>query len=219
MQRVTTPDGDPAYIVHIDGAARGNPGPAACAFVIARGGATVRESAERMGTASNNVAEYTALVRALTALVGLGAARVEMFSDSELLVKQMSGEYRVKNEDLKPLYEQAQGLARKLTSLTLRHVRREQNKRADELCNLALDGKPVTATAPAASAPAKKSAESANPARGRVESQALECLAAAAGAWSRGDAANPPVALVWDQLWDILDEAGVLKRPRSGRSG
>src|SRR2546423_8576915 len=124
--------------IHVDGAARGNPGPAAFAYVITGAGRAAVEHAERLGTATNNVAEYTALVRALERAAGLGLRRVAVCSDSELMVKQMNGEYSVKNADLKELYAAARALARRFDVVTLRHVRRAENRRADQLCNDAL---------------------------------------------------------------------------------
>ncbi len=129
--------------IHTDGASRGNPGAAAFAYVIARDGESPIEEADCLGQMTNNQAEYTALVRALEHALELGSHhRVIVNSDSELLVKQMNGEYRVKNEDLRELYEQACQLRKRFEGpVTIRHVRREQNKRADQLCNEALDGK------------------------------------------------------------------------------
>src|SRR5262249_55314429 len=123
-------------IMHIDGAARGNPGPAAYAVVITRPGLPVVEEAKTIGTATNNVAEYSALVRGLELAQELGLKRLAVFSDSELMVKQMAGEYRVKNADLQPLYEEASRLRRGFDSLSITHVRRGNNARADELCNI-----------------------------------------------------------------------------------
>ena len=95
---------DRTATMNIDGGSRGNPGPAAYAVVIARPGRPPAEEADTIGTATNNVAEYTALVRALGKAAELGAKRLLIHSDSELLVKQMNGEYRVKNESLKELF-------------------------------------------------------------------------------------------------------------------
>jgi ribonuclease HI len=197
--------------IHIDGAARGNPGPAAFAYVIERDGAPPIEAAECLGKTTNNVAEYTALVRALERAAELGAKRLLIRSDSELLVKQMNGEYRVKNEQLLPLYEAAQRLARRFDLVTLSHVRREQNKRADALCNQALDGQQ------GAAAPAK--AERARPSKGgnlegRVREAAVDCLRTAATAWARDGARAVDPAVVWEQLWSILEEAGVLRKTK-----
>src|ERR1700730_5607079 len=128
--------------IHTDGAARGNPGPAAFAYVIARDGAPPIEECGCLGRMTNNQAEYTALVRGLEHAARLGTAQqVQVFSDSELMVKQMRGEYRVKNEELRDLYEQARELAGLFPPVLFQHVRREQNSRADALCNEALDGK------------------------------------------------------------------------------
>lgn len=129
--------------IYTDGASRGNPGAAAFAYVISRDSQTPIEQAGCLGQMTNNQAEYTALVRALERALELGPHhRVLLHSDSELMVKQMNGEYRVKNEDLRSLYEQACALRRRFEGpVTIRHVRREQNKRADQLCNEALDGK------------------------------------------------------------------------------
>jgi ribonuclease HI len=206
-----------AWTVHIDGAARGNPGPAAYAFVIERDGQPPLEEAGLLGRTTNNVAEYTALVRMLRRAAELGPAPLHVFSDSELLVKQMNGEYRVKNEDLRDLYEEAQELRRRFPSVVLRHVRRADNRRADELCNLVLDGKPLTATPaerkPAAKPAAKKPAAPVTDAA--VRGDCVACLRAAAGVWAKGDANNPPPEAVWEQIWSVLEEGGVLKRPRA----
>jgi ribonuclease HI len=129
--------------IYTDGASRGNPGAAAYAFVIHCDGQPAIEEADCLGQMTNNQAEYTALVRALERALQLGQHhRVIIHSDSELMVKQMNGEYRVKNEELRSLYEQACALRRRFEGpVTIRHVRREQNKRADQLCNDVLDGK------------------------------------------------------------------------------
>lgn len=127
--------------IHIDGASRGNPGPAAWAFVILADGETLCEEFGRLGEATNNVAEYTALIKALERASAMQARIVHIKSDSELLVKQLNGEYRVRNAGLLPLYEQAQELRRRFEQVDFTHVYREQNKRADKLCNEALGGK------------------------------------------------------------------------------
>ncbi len=129
--------------IYTDGASRGNPGEAAFAYVISREGQPPIEEADCLGQMTNNQAEYIALVRALEHALELGAHhRLLVHSDSELMVKQMNGEYRVKNEELRGLYDQACSLRRRFEGpVTIRHVRRVQNKRADELCNQALDGK------------------------------------------------------------------------------
>jgi ribonuclease HI len=126
--------------VFIDGGSRGNPGPAAAGVVVtANDGRVLHEAGLYLGRATNNVAEYRGLLAGLAAAAALGATRVAVVSDSELLVRQMTGEYRVKNPGLRPLYERACRLADAFTACTFRHVRREQNLRADELVNQALD--------------------------------------------------------------------------------
>jgi ribonuclease HI len=126
--------------IHVDGAARGNPGPAAFAYVISQDGQVLREEAGCLGTATNNLAEYTALVRALERAAELGGERLLIRSDSELLVKQMNGLYRVKHPQLKVLYDQACRLRDRFSSVEIIHVPRAQNSHADRLCNEALDG-------------------------------------------------------------------------------
>ena len=202
--------------IHTDGAARGNPGPAAFAYVIARDGAPPIEERGCLGRMTNNQAEYTALVRALEHAARLGTGHhVQILSDSELMVKQMRGEYRVKNEELRDLYEQARELAGRFPRVGFQHVRREQNKRADELCNEALDGERGTGAGKAAAPkPAKKGAPPAVSEAARAE--AIECLRSAAQAWAGGGVAAIAPELVWDQLWSILEENGVLRRKKSG---
>ena len=126
--------------IYIDGAARGNPGPAAFAYVISQDEQVLSEMAGCLGTATNNLAEYTALVRALERAAELGGERLLIRSDSELLVKQMNGLYRVKHPQLKALYDQACRLRDQFSSVEIVHVPRAQNSHADRLCNEALDG-------------------------------------------------------------------------------
>ena len=123
-----------------DGGARGNPGPAAFGYVLeADDGTVLAAHGERIGVATNNVAEYRALIAGLEKALELGVDDVDVLSDSELLVKQMTGEYRVKNEALKELTEKATRLARKLGDVSYTAVRREHNELADRLVNEALD--------------------------------------------------------------------------------
>lgn len=128
--------------LHVDGASRGNPGPAAFAYVIARPGLPPAEYAQTLGSATNNVAEYTALIRGLKAAADLGLKHLTVYSDSELVVRQMSGDYRVKHPDLRPLYLEAKEMLKEFASVTIAHIRREDNSRADALCNEALDAQP-----------------------------------------------------------------------------
>jgi len=123
-----------------DGGARGNPGPAAFAYVLeADDGHVLDARGEAIGTATNNVAEYRALVAGLARAAELGVSELEVVSDSELLVKQMKGEYRVKNQALRELSLEAARLARTIGRVRYRAVRREHNELADQLVNEALD--------------------------------------------------------------------------------
>jgi ribonuclease HI len=123
-----------------DGGARGNPGPAAYAYVLeADDGTVLAAHGETIGVATNNVAEYRGLVAGLAKAVELAVPEVEVVSDSELLVKQMRGEYRVKNAALRELSAEAARLAGRLRRVEYRHVRRAHNELADRLVNEALD--------------------------------------------------------------------------------
>jgi len=123
-----------------DGGARGNPGPAAFAYVLEADDGTVLDArGEAIGVATNNVAEYSALVAGLACAVEAGVHELEVRSDSELMVKQMRGEYRVKNRDLQSLFLDASRAARAIGQVTYMHVRREHNELADRLVNEALD--------------------------------------------------------------------------------
>jgi ribonuclease HI len=123
-----------------DGGARGNPGPAAYAYVLEAEDGTVLEArGEAIGTATNNVAEYSALVAGLGRAAEAGVTDLEVRSDSELMVKQMRGEYRVKNKNLQELFLAASRSARSIGRVTFTHVRREHNELADRLVNEALD--------------------------------------------------------------------------------
>jgi ribonuclease HI len=123
-----------------DGGARGNPGPAAYGFVLeAEDGTVLAAEGVAIGTATNNVAEYSGLVAGLKRALELQVPSVEVVSDSELMVKQMRGEYRVKNAALQSLFAEAGELARRLGSVEYRHVKRAHNELADRLVNEALD--------------------------------------------------------------------------------
>jgi ribonuclease HI len=123
-----------------DGGARGNPGPAAYGFVLeSEDGTVLAAEGEAIGTATNNVAEYSGLIAGLQKAVELHVPEVEVVSDSELMVKQMRGEYRVKNEALRELHDEATALARRLGKVEYRHVKRAHNELADRLVNDALD--------------------------------------------------------------------------------
>ena len=124
---------------YIDGGARGNPGPAGYGVFMKTDGGEIIEIAGYLGRATNNVAEYAGLVEALTVAKEEGAKEVEIVSDSELLVKQMLGVYRVKHPNLVPMYEKAKSMARRFARFSIRHTLRAGNKDADRLANLAVD--------------------------------------------------------------------------------
>jgi ribonuclease HI len=127
-------------VLHVDGGARGNPGPAAIGVVISgTDGEVVEELAEAIGPATNNVAEYRALLRGLERARELGAAELEIVGDSELIARQVSGIYKVKHPAMRPLYEQAVAELRGFDRWRIRTVPRAQNARADALVNAALD--------------------------------------------------------------------------------
>ena len=127
-------------VVNVDGGARGNPGPAAIAAVVTDpDGEVVDERAEAIGPATNNVAEYRALLLGIERARALGADEVELIGDSELIVKQVRGEYRVKDAGLKELHERAREGLERFDAWSIRHVRREANEHADQLVNETLD--------------------------------------------------------------------------------
>jgi ribonuclease HI len=127
-------------VLHVDGGARGNPGPAAIGVVISReDGEVVAEIAEPIGVATNNVAEYRAVLLALDRARDLGATEVELIGDSQLVARQLTGAYKVKHPAMRPLYEQAMGALRGFDRWRIRSVPREENARADALVNAALD--------------------------------------------------------------------------------
>jgi ribonuclease HI len=160
--------GPPAgvYIANIDGGSRGNPGPAAYAVVLRDpNGKVILELAKQFGRDTNNVAEYYGLLAALDYAAAHGITALRIRSDSELLVRQMHGTYRVRSEDLKPLYERAVKLSRQFKYFAIEHVRRELNREADALANAAMDQASghgeirreasITGPHPAASTPTK----------------------------------------------------------------
>ncbi len=130
----------PRLTVNVDGGSRGNPGQAAIGCVLREpGGAVVCEHGEKIGVATNNVAEYRALIRGIELAAEHGASAVDLIGDSELIVKQVRGEYRVKDAGLKPLHAAARAALADFESWTIKHVRREFNRDADRLVNSALD--------------------------------------------------------------------------------
>lgn len=127
-------------MIRTDGGSRGNPGPAAAAFVLSNSaGRQIEARAFFLGRTTNNVAEYTGLVKALEAAKRLNAEQVTVFSDSELLVRQVNGQYKVKSEQIRPLFQQARELLGKFQSWKVQHLSRDKNAQADELVNRALN--------------------------------------------------------------------------------
>ena len=126
--------------VNVDGGARGNPGPAAIAAVVMDGdGAVLEERSEAIGTTTNNVAEYRALLLGIERAAALGASRLELLGDSELIVRQVSGDYKVKDPTLRDLHRQVHEALKRFDGWSIRHVRREENAEADRLVNEELD--------------------------------------------------------------------------------
>jgi ribonuclease HI len=129
-------------VVHVDGGARGNPGPAAIAAVLAEpNGGVLEEHAEAIGRATNNVAEYRALLLGIERARALGARELDLVGDSELIVRQVRGEYRVKDPALRELHAQVTTALKELDRWTIRNVPREENAHADRLVNEALDAR------------------------------------------------------------------------------
>ena len=127
-------------VAYIDGGARGNPGPAACAVVVeAADGTRLDAFSKRLGRATNNVAEYQGLLAALKYALAHGRLHLKVISDSELLVRQIHGQYKVKNRDLKALHQQARQMISRFATFSIEHVRRDENRDADSLVNEALD--------------------------------------------------------------------------------
>ncbi len=138
MQQIPLPKITPQRAtIYSDGASSGNPGPAGIGAVVIVDGKKETLS-EYIGTTTNNVAEYTALIRALELAQKRGVREVEIFLDSELIVKQLSGQYRVKNKGLQPLYERVKTLLSGFKVLGIRHIPREENKEADTLSKRAI---------------------------------------------------------------------------------
>ncbi len=128
-------------LIHTDGAARGNPGPAGAGAILrdARSGATVAEIATFLGIRTNNYAEWTAVEEALGEALRLGATHVDLRMDSQLVARQISGRYRVKHPDLQPIHARVMAMLGHLTGYSIGHVPRELNKDADRLSNVAID--------------------------------------------------------------------------------
>jgi len=125
--------------IFCDGASRGNPGPASAGAVLKSEGKVVAEVSQRLGVATNNEAEYAALILALKKAHELGAARVDVKADSQLVIRQLTGEYKVKHPEMKKYHAQAMVLLKGFSGWSAKHVPREQNAHADKLANAALD--------------------------------------------------------------------------------
>ncbi len=125
--------------IHTDGGSRGNPGKAGIGIVIEKDDGNKEQIYKYIGITTNNIAEYTALKEALMRAEDLGEKHVSVIMDSELVVKQIKGEYRVKNEGLKPLYKDIKNIIREFDYFEIRHVMRKDNKEADKLANKAMD--------------------------------------------------------------------------------
>jgi ribonuclease HI len=138
----THPAGARRLLIHTDGAARGNPGPAGAGAILrdAADGRVLAEIAEPLGRATNNVAEWTAVQLALEEALRLGATHVDLRMDSQLVARQIAGIYRVKHPDLQPLHRKVMSLLGRIGGYSVGHVPRELNKEADRLSNVAIDG-------------------------------------------------------------------------------
>jgi ribonuclease HI len=204
--------------IFTDGGSRGNPGPAAYAYVIQQPGEPDIEERCFLGRSTNNIAEYTGLVKALEHARRLGASRVTVFSDSELMVKQMNGEYRVKNEGLLPLYQQAVQLRKGFAFAAIRHVRREFNKQADRLCNEAMDNPEDYAPLPVAEPIPPAPVTQPTPVVDDLRLRAVAILTKSARKWAQGDPVSPPPGEVWDELWQVLLDTKTVRRSRGPRT-
>lgn len=132
--------GEAEWLLMVDGAARGNPGKAGCGAAICdESGVTVQELSRYLGETTNNVAEYEALLMGLEALIALGKKNIRVQSDSQLMVRQLNGQYRVRDAKLQLLFERARSLLRHFDRCTILHVRREANKLADKLANRGIE--------------------------------------------------------------------------------
>ncbi len=132
---------DSGIVVYIDGASRGNPGDAGCGVVVYGVGKEPMRFSKYLGHATNNVAEYNALIFALEKLIELDIKKIQILSDSQLLVSQVNGDYAVKDTNLRKLFRVYLGLMVKFDSITVKHIPRELNREADKLANFAIDTK------------------------------------------------------------------------------
>jgi ribonuclease HI len=200
--------GGTQFTIYTDGASRGNPGPAAIAFVIQRKGHPDIHFSEAIGVATNNFAEYSAMIKALATARDLGAHSVKLHSDSELMVRQLRGDYRVRHPDIIPLFEEARGIIDDIPHVEFVHVPRELNSIADRLGNEALDGKPsnsiVNEKAAKPAAATKKSTSGI--------AEIVQLLDSFRSRWKRPD--GPTVEAAWEELATLLKKHKLLKAPR-----
>ncbi|MEZ6139347.1 MAG: ribonuclease HI family protein [Zavarzinella sp.] len=201
--------------VYVDGASRGNPGPAAYAYVIQEAGEPPIEKSEYLGDQTNNIAEYSALRQMLHDAVAMGFTDLHVYSDSELMVKQVRGEFKVKNPQIFEIWQEVRKTINKLDHFQIDHVLRGNNKRADELCNIELDRvlkKPGSSAAKPKPATKTSSSKQVSPEKeAYAREECLICIEQAMHNWNRGEAVPTPEQL-WDQLWSILDDANILKK-------
>jgi ribonuclease HI len=196
------------WTIYTDGGSRGNPGPAAYAYVIKRPGQPDIEEKAYLGQTTNNIAEYTGIVKALEHALELGGKKLIVNSDSELMVKQMSGQYKVKNEGLRPLYQQAVALRKQFESVVIKHVYREQNSQADALCNEAMDDRAPMARA--GSRTVAKLPESMPTKEFSVTPlmKALDLMKESARQWAKhGNPKDPAPGEVLSRIIEILESA------------
>ncbi len=200
----------------IDGAARGNPGPAAFAAILeiddGHSPPTRVTRAAPIGRATNNVAEYTALIEGLDLAHAHGVRRLQVLSDSELLVRQLTGQYRVRQPELLQLYNLAKQRLPAFDEVQFQHIPRTQNAAADRLANAVLDRQ--QGQVPPASPQRAGSGGCGTGPPPAVMAKALDILHGAALAWSRDGLSALPVEAVWEQLWSVLEEEGMLRSPR-----
>ena len=199
-----------AWTIFTDGGSRGNPGPAAYAYVIKRAGEPDIEEMGYLGQTTNNIAEYTGLVKALEHARELGGRKLIVNSDSELMVKQLNGQYKVKNEGLRPLYQQAVALRKQFDAVTIKHIYRDQNSQADALCNEAMDNphdsKPRVAMEVVAIHHAEPKAKPPSLAATPLM-RSLEILKESAALWAKsGDPTDPPPVNVLHRICEIMQD-------------
>jgi ribonuclease HI len=212
---------DLELLVNIDGAARGNPGPAAFGFVIRHDGEILLEEGGVLEDTTNNVAEYTALLKALAKARELKASSVLVRSDSELLVKQMNGQYKVKNPNLKELHQEATQLREHFRLVRFSHVPREENREADRLCNEALDSHKPAASSKSPAGSHRLALSTRKPSgdgrKAKVDwpgtlADAERLLREAALAWSEAGLDEPTPRAVIHKVVQLFEERGFLSR-------